>query len=157
MNSNEATLVVEGLKTSFYTDDGIVRSVDGVDFVVPKGKTLGLVGESGCGKSITALSILQLIPTPPGKIEAGKIIFQGKDLLTLSEKELQKIRGNRISMIFQEPMTSLNPVFTVGNQLAEAVKLHQGLDDKAAMNKAIEMLQLVGIPSPDKPVLRVCH
>ncbi|MBP9484044.1 MAG: ABC transporter ATP-binding protein [Negativicutes bacterium] len=152
MNSNEATLVVEGLKTSFYTDDGIVRSVDGVDFVVPKGKTLGLVGESGCGKSITALSILQLIPTPPGKIEAGKIIFQGKDLLTLSEKELQKIRGNRISMIFQEPMTSLNPVFTVGNQLAEAVKLHQGLDDKAAMNKAIEMLQLVGIPSPDKRV-----
>ena len=96
MNSNEATLVVEGLKTSFYTDDGIVRSVDGVDFVVPKGKTLGLVGESGCGKSITALSILQLIPTPPGKIEGGKIIFQGKDLLTLSEKELQKIRGNRI-------------------------------------------------------------
>ena len=152
MNSNEATLVVEGLKASFYTDDGIVRSVDGVDFVVPKGKTLGLVGESGCGKSITALSILQLIPTPPGKIEAGKIIFQGKDLLTLSEKELQKIRGNRISMIFQEPMTSLNPVFTVGNQLAEAVKLHQGLDDKAAMNKAIEMLQLVGIPSPDKRV-----
>ena len=152
MNSNEASLVVEGLKTSFYTDDGIVRSVDGVDFVVPKGKTLGLVGESGCGKSITALSILQLIPTPPGKIEAGKIIFQGKDLLTLSEKELQKIRGNRISMIFQEPMTSLNPVFTVGNQLAEAVKLHQGLDDKAAMNKAIEMLQLVGIPSPDKRV-----
>ena len=152
MNSNEATLVVEGLKTSFYTDDGIVRSVDGVDFVVPNGKTLGLVGESGCGKSITALSILQLIPTPPGKIEAGKIIFQGKDLLTLSEKELQKIRGNRISMIFQEPMTSLNPVFTVGNQLAEAVKLHQGLDDKAAMNKAIEMLQLVGIPSPDKRV-----
>ena len=152
MNSNEATLVVEGLKTSFYTDDGIVRSVDGVDFVVPKGKTLGLVGESGGGKSITALSILQLIPTPPGKIEAGKIIFQGKDLLTLSEKELQKIRGNRISMIFQEPMTSLNPVFTVGNQLAEAVKLHQGLDDKAAMNKAIEMLQLVGIPSPDKRV-----
>lgn len=152
MNSNEATLVVEGLKTSFYTDDGIVRSVDGVDFVVPKGKTLGLVGESGCGKSITALSILQLIPTPPGKIEAGKIIFQGKDLLTLDEKELQKIRGNRISMIFQEPMTSLNPVFTVGNQLAEAVKLHQGLDDKAAMNKAIEMLQLVGIPSPDKRV-----
>ena len=152
MNSNEATLVVEGLKTSFYTDDGIVRSVDGVDFVVPKGKTLGLVGESGCGKSITALSILQLIPTPPGKIEAGKIIFQGKDLLTLSEKELQKIRGNRISMIFQEPMTSLNPVFTVGNQLAEAVKLHQGLDDKAAMNKAIEILQLVGIPSPDKRV-----
>ena len=152
MNSNEATLVVEGLKTSFYTDDGIVRSVDGVDFFVPKGKTLGLVGESGCGKSITALSILQLIPTPPGKIEAGKIIFQGKDLLTLSEKELQKIRGNRISMIFQEPMTSLNPVFTVGNQLAEAVKLHQGLDDKAAMNKAIEMLQLVGIPSPDKRV-----
>ena len=111
-----------------------------------------MVGESGCGKSITALSILQLIPTPPGKIEAGKIIFQGKDLLTLSEKELQKIRGNRISMIFQEPMTSLNPVFTVGNQLAEAVKLHQGLDDKAAMNKAIEMLQLVGIPSPDKRV-----
>lgn len=152
MRYEDATLVVEGLKTSFYTEDGIVRSVDGVDFVVPKGKTLGLVGESGCGKSITALSILQLIPTPPGKIDAGKVIFQGKDLLECSEKEMREIRGNRISMIFQEPMTSLNPVFTVGNQLTEAISLHQNLDKKAALEKAVEMLRLVGIPSPEKRV-----
>lgn len=152
MKHENATLVVEGLKTSFYTDDGIVRSVDGVDFVVPRGKTLGLVGESGCGKSITALSILRLIPEPPGKIEGGKIIFQGEDLLNYSEKEMREIRGNRISMIFQEPMTSLNPVFTVGNQLAEAVKLHQGLNDTQALEKAVEMLKLVGIPSPEKRV-----
>lgn len=146
----DATLIVEGLKTYFHTDDGIVRSVDGVDFVVPKGKTLGLVGESGCGKSITALSLLRLIPTPPGKIEAGKIIFQGENILDCSEDQMRKIRGNRISMIFQEPMTSLNPVFTVGNQLMEAIQLHQGLNDKEAAEKSIEMLKLVGIPSPEK-------
>lgn len=145
-----ATLVVEGLKTFFHTDDGIVRSVDGVDFVVPKGKTLGLVGESGCGKSITALSLLRLIPTPPGKIEEGKIIFQGENILDCTEDQMRKIRGNRISMIFQEPMTSLNPVFTVGNQLMEAIQLHQGLNDKDAAEKSIEMLKLVGIPSPEK-------
>lgn len=145
-----ATLVVEGLKTFFHTDDGIVRSVDGVDFIVPKGKTLGLVGESGCGKSITALSLLRLIPTPPGKIEEGKIVFQGENILDYSEDQMRKIRGNRISMIFQEPMTSLNPVFTVGNQLMEAIQLHQGLNDKDAAEKSIEMLKLVGIPSPEK-------
>lgn len=146
----DATLIVEGLKTYFHTDDGVVRSVDGIDFVVPKGKTLGIVGESGCGKSITALSLLRLIPSPPGKIEEGKIIFQGENILDYSEGQMRKIRGNRISMIFQEPMTSLNPVFTVGNQLMEAIQLHQGLNDQEAIEKSVEMLKLVGIPSPEK-------
>jgi oligopeptide/dipeptide ABC transporter, ATP-binding protein, C-terminal domain len=152
MKENNVALMVKDLRTYFHTDDGIVRSVDGVDFTVLQGQTLGLVGESGCGKSITALSLLRLIPTPPGKIESGEMIFQGENLLTLSEEEMRKIRGNRISMIFQEPMTSLNPVFTVGNQLAEAMQLHQGLSDKEAVEKSIEMLRLVGIPSPEKRV-----
>jgi len=152
MKENNAALIVKDLRTYFHTDDGIVRSVDGVDFTVLQGQTLGLVGESGCGKSITALSLLRLIPTPPGKIESGEMIFQGENLLALSEEEMRKIRGNRISMIFQEPMTSLNPVFTVGNQLAEAMQLHQGLSDKEAVEKSIEMLRLVGIPSPEKRV-----
>ena len=152
MKENNAALIVKDLRTYFHTDDGIVRSVDGVDFTVLQGQTLGLVGESGCGKSITALSLLRLIPTPPGKIESGEMIFQGENLLAFSEEEMRKIRGNRISMIFQEPMTSLNPVFTVGNQLAEAMQLHQGLSDKEAVEKSIEMLRLVGIPSPEKRV-----
>lgn len=152
MNYENATLIVKGLKTFFHADEGIVRSVDGVDFIVPAGKTLGLVGESGCGKSITALSILRLIQSPPGKIEEGEILFQGKNILDYTEEEMRGIRGNRISMIFQEPMTSLNPVFTVGNQLSEAIELHQGLDKKAALEKSVEMLKLVGIPSPEKRI-----
>ena len=152
MSVNDATLVVENLRTSFFTEDGVVRSVNGVDFQVPKGKTLGLVGESGCGKSITALSILGLIPTPPGKIEGGRILFHGENLLDYSEEKMRAIRGNRISMIFQEPMTSLNPVLTIGNQLSESFILHQGMNKKEALEQSIEMLRLVGIPSPEKRV-----
>lgn len=148
MNTDNILIKVEDLKTYFYTDDGTVPAVDGVSFSIEAGKTLGLVGESGCGKSVTSLSIMRLIP-PPGKIVGGKIIFEGIDLLELSESEMRRIRGNKISMIFQEPMTSLNPVFTVGSQIAEAIQLHQGLDKNSAMEKAIEMMRLVGIPSPE--------
>src|SRR4051812_7706576 len=123
----EPLLEVKNLCTSFFTDDGVVRAVDHVSFTVFKGRTLGLVGESGCGKSVTSLSIMRLIPSPPGKIVSGEILYQGRDLLKLSPSEMRSIRGNEISMIFQEPMTSLNPVFTIGNQLREAIALHQDL------------------------------
>src|SRR6059058_1665346 len=145
-----ALLEVENLQTHFRTPDGINRAVDGVSFEVREGETLALVGESGCGKSVTALSILRLIPEPPGKIVDGQILFEGTNLLQLSAAEMRRIRGNDISMIFQEPMTSLNPVFTIGNQIAEAVRLHQGLSKKEALHKAIEMLTLVGIPVPER-------
>ena len=138
-------LSVRNLKTYFYTDDGVVPAVDGVSFDLDKGGTLGIVGESGCGKSVTSLSIMGLIPRPPGKIVSGEIYFEGRDLLKLSEPQMRKVRGNEISMIFQEPMTSLNPVFTIGNQIIEAIVLHQRLDKAAARKKAIEMLSLVGI------------
>ncbi len=145
-------LSVRGLKTYFYTDDGVIPAVDGVSFDLDRGGTIGIVGESGCGKSVTSLSVMGLIPQPPGKIEGGEIIFEGKNLLEYSEAEMRHIRGNEISMIFQEPMTSLNPVFTVGNQISEAIILHQGLDKAAAREKSIEMLRLVGIPSPEKRI-----
>lgn len=145
-------LSVKDLKTYFYTDDGVIPAVDGISFDLDKGGTIGIVGESGCGKSVTSLSVMGLIPQPPGKIAGGEILFEGEDLLKKSEAEMRHIRGNDISMIFQEPMTSLNPVFTVGNQIAEAIILHQGLDKGAAREKAIEMLRLVGIPSPEKRV-----
>jgi len=148
MNTNNTLIKVEDLKTYFYTEDGTVPAVDGVSFSIEAGKTMGLVGESGCGKSVTSLSIMRLIP-PPGKITGGKIIFNGIDLLDLPESEMRRIRGNKISMIFQEPMTSLNPVFTIGSQIAEVIQLHQGLDKNSAMEKAIEMMKLVGIPSPE--------
>src|SRR5690554_6851683 len=138
----EKLLSVRGLKTHFYTEDGVVPAVDGISFDLERGGTLGIVGESGCGKSVTSLSIMGLIPSPPGKIVDGEIIFEGRDLTKLSEAEMRKIRGNDISMIFQEPMTSLNPVFTIGNQIMEAIMLHQRLDKKAAREKAIEMLKL---------------
>lgn len=141
-------LEIKNLKTYFKTDDGIAKAVDGVSYSIDKNETLGLVGESGCGKSVTALSIMRLIPQPPGLYAGGEILFDGKDLLKLSDDEMRKIRGNRISMIFQEPMTSLNPVYTCGSQIAEAVELHQNLSKKDARDKAIEMLNLVGIPSP---------
>jgi oligopeptide/dipeptide ABC transporter ATP-binding protein len=145
-------LSVKDLVTSFRTDEGPLRAVDGVSFDVPEGKTLGVVGESGCGKSVTSLSILRLIPSPPGRIESGAIEFKGRDLLKLREREMQEVRGNEISMIFQEPMTSLNPVYTVGAQIIEAIRLHQKKSRGEARARAIEMLRMVGIPSPETNV-----
>jgi oligopeptide/dipeptide ABC transporter ATP-binding protein len=150
-------LRVENLKTHFFTTEGVVRAVDGISFSIKEGQTLCLVGESGSGKSVTAYSILRLIPQPPGRIVAGKIIFRGRNLLELSESEMRKIRGNEISMIFQEPMTSLNPVITVGEQIAEALRLHQQLDNKSAWRKSIELLNSVGIPSPEERASNYPH
>ena len=150
-------LEVKDLKTYFYTDSGVAKAVDGVTFSLDKGKTLGIVGESGCGKSVTSLSIMRLVDPATGRNEGGSIVFDGQDLLTLPEKEMRKLRGNRISMIFQEPMTSLNPVFTIGDQIAESLKLHKGLDKKAARNRAIELLELVGIPEAGKRVDEYPH
>ncbi len=146
----ESLLTVGNLKTYFYTDGGVARAVDGVSFTLQKGETLGLVGESGCGKSVTSLSIMRLVPEPPGKIVSGEIRFGGRGLLDLSESDMRGVRGNDIAMIFQEPMTSLNPVFTCGFQIDEAVMLHQGLDREAAREKTVEMLHRVGIPDPDQ-------
>ncbi|MBE2254962.1 MAG: ABC transporter ATP-binding protein [Ignavibacteria bacterium] len=143
-------LEVKNLRTYFYTDDGVSKAVDDVSFDLDKGETLGIVGESGCGKSVTSLSIMRLIATPPGKIAGGEILFKGKDLLKISEKEMREIRGNDISMIFQEPMTSLNPVFTCGNQIEEVLILHQNISKDQAKQKAIDMLRLVGIPAPEQ-------
>src|SRR3970040_1160856 len=143
---------VKNLQTSFFTPEGEVRAIDGISFEIGEGKTIGLVGESGCGKSVTSLSIMRLIPSPPGKIVGGEIFYRGRDLLKLNGEEMRKIRGNEISMIFQEPMTSLNPVFTVGNQIGEAIKLHQGLGKKETRAKTIEMLRLVKIADPESRV-----
>ena len=150
-------LEVKDLKTYFYTDSGVAKAVDGVTFSLDKGKTLGIVGESGCGKSVTSLSIMRLVDPATGRNEGGSIVFDGQDLLTLPEKEMRKLRGNRISMIFQEPMTSLNPVFTIGDQIAESLKLHKGLDKKVARDRAIELLELVGIPEAGKRVDEYPH
>lgn len=148
----EKVLEVRNLVTEFQTDRGVARAVDKVSFNVYNGKTLGIVGESGCGKSVTSLSIMRLIPNPPGHISGGEIMYKGRDLLKLPSWEMRKIRGNEISMIFQEPMTSLNPVFTIGDQICEAIILHQKVKKKEALSRAIEMLKLVGIPSPEKRV-----
>jgi oligopeptide/dipeptide ABC transporter ATP-binding protein len=145
-------LQVKDLQTSFFTPEGEVRAIDGVSFEIGEGKTLGLVGESGCGKSVTSLSIMRLIPSPPGKIVGGEIFYRGRDLLRLNNEEMRRIRGNEISMIFQEPMTSLNPVFTVGNQIGEAIKLHQGLGKRETRQKTIDMLRLVKIADPESRV-----
>jgi len=139
---------IRNLRTSFFTPEGEMRAVDGVSFDIEEGKTMGLVGESGCGKSVTALSIMRLIPSPPGKVVGGQVFFRGRDLLKLHGEEMRKVRGNEISMVFQEPMTSLNPVFTIGNQIVEAIRLHQGLGRREAREKAIEMLRLVKIADP---------
>ncbi|MFZ1174209.1 MAG: ABC transporter ATP-binding protein, partial [Bradyrhizobium sp.] len=151
-----ALLEVENLQTHFRTPDGINRAVDGVSFHVEEGETLAIVGESGCGKSVTSMSLMLLIPEPPGKV-AGWVRFRGRDLLKLSDREMRAIRGNDISMIFQEPMTSLNPVLTVGRQIGETLRLHQGLDKQAAEARAVELLTLVGIPEPARRVREYPH
>ncbi|HET6468966.1 MAG TPA: ABC transporter ATP-binding protein [Geminicoccaceae bacterium] len=145
-------LSIEGLKTHFFTRDGVVKAVDGVSYDLRRGETLGVVGESGCGKSITALSVMRLVPSPPGRIVAGSIKLDGIDLLTLSESRMRQIRGNDVSMIFQEPMTSLNPVLKIGRQLTETIRLHQGLGKRDALDKAVEMLRLVHIPEAERRV-----
>ena len=150
-------LEIRDLVTEFRTEHGTVRAVDGVSFEIPAGKTLGVVGESGCGKSVTALSVMRLIPSPPGRIAGGTINYRGKNLLDLSERAMRGIRGNKISMIFQEPMTSLNPVFTAGDQVAEAVRVHQDKSRSQAMKVAAEMFRLVGIPSPEERLRSFPH
>ncbi|ACA41696.1 ABC transporter ATP-binding protein [Lysinibacillus sphaericus] len=146
----DTVLEVKNLQTYFYSSEGVAKAVDGVSFTLQKGETLGIVGESGCGKSMTSLSLLRLVPSPPGKIINGEILLNNTDILKLSDEELRKIRGNKISMIFQEPMTSLNPVLSVGEQIAESIRLHQGLSRKEAWQKAVDMIRLVGIPAPEK-------
>ncbi|MCH7911376.1 MAG: ABC transporter ATP-binding protein, partial [Candidatus Hydrogenedentes bacterium] len=151
-NEIEPVLSIRNLKTYFYMDVGVARAVDDLSFDVGRGKTLALVGESGCGKSVTALSVLRLVPDPPGRIVDGRIMFRGRDLVHASEKEMREIRGNAISMIFQEPMTSLNPVFRVGGQIGSILALHRGLDKSEARRQAIDLLEQVGIPAPERRV-----
>ena len=155
--AGQPLLEVADLRTWFFTRDGIVRAVDGVSFHVMPGETLAIVGESGCGKSVTALSVLRLVPSPPGRIVSGSIRLAGRDLLELSEAEMREVRGNDISMIFQEPMTSLNPVLTIGRQIAETLTLHQGLDRRAALRRAVEMLRLVHIPEAQRRISQYPH
>jgi oligopeptide/dipeptide ABC transporter ATP-binding protein len=150
VHAGSFVLEIEDLQTQFFTADGVVRAVDGVSYAVRSGETLGVVGESGCGKSVTALSILRLVASPPGRIVAGAIRFQGRNLLDLDETEMEAIRGNDISMIFQEPMTSLNPLFSVGHQIGEAIELHQRVPRRQAMHQAVEMLRRVKIPEPEQ-------
>jgi peptide/nickel transport system ATP-binding protein len=155
--SSAPLLELSDLKTHFFTRDGIARAVDGVSFTVESGETLGIVGESGCGKSVTALSILRLIPDPPGRIVGGSVRFAGRDLLRLAESEMRDIRGNEISMVFQEPMTSLNPVLTIGRQISETLMRHQDLDARAAATRAVEMLHLVQIPEAERRARQYPH
>jgi peptide/nickel transport system ATP-binding protein/oligopeptide transport system ATP-binding protein len=156
-SENHHLLRIRNLHTYFFLDEGVLKAVDGIDLDLREGEALGIVGESGCGKSVTALSILQLIPSPPGKIVKGEIYFEGRDLLALSEAEMRKIRGRSISMIFQEPMTCLNPVFQVGDQISEILRLHEGVSRKEAWERSIEMLRRVGIPSPERRVKEYPH
>jgi peptide/nickel transport system ATP-binding protein len=143
-------LDIRGLKTHFATDEGWVQAVDGVDLAIDRGETLGVVGESGCGKTVTALTVMKLIPMPPGRIVAGQVLWQGRDLVPLGEAEMRRIRAQEIAIVFQEPMTSLNPVYTVGEQIAEVLRLHERLGRKAALEKTVEMLRLVRIPNPEQ-------
>lgn len=153
----ETLLEINNLQTYFRTDEGVAKAVDGVDLKMPRGQTLGLVGESGCGKSVTALSIMRLIPNPPGRIVGGEIIFEGHDLLRLTKSEMRTVRGNTISMIFQEPMTALNPVYRVGSQMAEVIQLHQKVGKREAMDRALEMLCKVGIADPERRLKEYPH
>jgi peptide/nickel transport system ATP-binding protein len=146
----ERLLEIRGLKTYFATDEGMVHAVDGVDLAIDRGETLGVVGESGCGKTVTALSVLKLIAMPPGRIAGGQILWRGRDLVPLGPDEMRGIRSKEIAIVFQEPMTSLNPVYTVGEQIAEVVRLHEGLGKRAALERAVEMLRLVHIPNPER-------
>ncbi len=155
--ATERLLDVKALKTYFDTDEGTVKAVDGVSFHIGRGETLAVVGESGSGKSVTSLSIMRLIAQPPGRFAGGEILFDGSDLLKMTERQMRKIRGNEIAMIFQEPMTSLNPVYTVGDQISEAIVLHQGKTNRQGMKMAAEMLDLVGIPEPGKRVKNYPH
>ena len=152
-----ALLEIKGLKTHFKTDDGWLHAVDGVDLSIAAGETLGVVGESGCGKSVTAKTVMKLIDMPPGRIVAGQVLWQGRDLVPLGADEMRKIRAKEIAIIFQEPMTSLNPVYTIGEQIAESIRLHDGLSNKEAMNRAVEMLKLVRIPTPERRVKDYPH
>ncbi len=145
-------LEIKGLKTHFKTDDGWLHAVDGVDIAIEAGETRGVVGESGCGKSVTAKTVMKLIDMPPGKIVAGQVLWQGRDLVPLGPEEMRKIRAKEIAIIFQEPMTSLNPVYTIGEQIAESVRLHEGLSKRAALDRAVEMLKLVNIPTPERRI-----
>jgi peptide/nickel transport system ATP-binding protein/oligopeptide transport system ATP-binding protein len=157
MGSNDLVLEIQQLQTYFYVRGQVAKAVDEVDLDIASGQTLGLVGESGCGKSVTAHSIIGLIPDPPGKVVGGRILFEGTNLLELPEARMRKIRGNRISMVFQEPMTSLNPVYSVGDQVAEVIKLHQHLSRSETRNRVIDMLQLVGIPEAKKCIACYPH
>ncbi|TCP24557.1 peptide/nickel transport system ATP-binding protein [Scopulibacillus darangshiensis] len=153
----DPVLDVKGLKTYFFTDDGQVPAVDGIDFHVKEGEILGIVGESGCGKSVTSLSVMGLLPSPPGKVVDGKILYNGEDITYASESRMRQIRGNDIAMIFQEPMTSLNPVFTIGSQLIEAIRIHRKCSKKQARARAIDLLKLVGLPRADELVDEFPH
>ena len=156
-DNTKPVLRVDGLKTHFHTRDGVVRAVDGVSFDVLPGQTLAIVGESGCGKSVTAMSILRLLPMPPARIAGGRIEFEGRNLLDLSEPEMRKVRGNLISMIFQEPMTSLNPVLTIGRQLSEVLVLHRGLNKSEALKRAVDLLRKVQVAEPERRVRQYPH
>ncbi len=155
--TDDVILQVKDLKTYFKLDEGLLKAVDGVSFDLRKGETLGIVGESGSGKSVTNLAIMRLIPSPPGRIAGGEVEFMGKDILKMSDEEIRKIRGNKISMIFQDPMTCLNPFLRISTQMIETIVLHQGLDKKAAKDKAIDMLKLAGIPAPEKRIDQYPH
>jgi oligopeptide/dipeptide ABC transporter ATP-binding protein len=153
---NDTLLDVQDLKTAFFVREGVITAVDGVSFSLNRGQVLGVVGESGCGKSVTALSIMRLVSFP-GRVVSGHVFYNGKDLLVLTEHQMRAVRGNQISMIFQEPMTSLNPVYTIGNQIAETIRLHQKIGTKEAYAKGVEMLRLVGIPSPESRIKEYPH
>jgi len=156
-SNGQKLIEVRDLKTYFHTEDGLAKAVDGVSWSLERGRTLALVGESGCGKSVTALSIMRLVAEPAGQIAGGHILFEGKDLVTASENQMRSIRGNRIAMIFQEPMTSLNPVYSIGNQIVEAIELHQHIHGRQAWDLAVEMLRQVGIPAPEQRVREYPH